>query len=377
MATVVESDQRAGGPEQVVPVRVVDVDVHPAPAGGVAEIVQFLPARWRFLERTAKAPPYRLDHVNNGARVDAAPPGFQIGMAGTDPALMERQLLDDAEVDYAIFVYHTTVNAPGPEADAALCRATNEWMAATWLGEHNAHGRYRGSLRLPMQNPAAAIAELERWADHPYFVQILAVQGYSPGFGHPMYEPVLRAVAERGLPLAVHPSSWIVADGSPVGHWTYFFEHHALYYSSGYAAHVSSLVCNGVFERLPELRVVALEGGIGWAYALGNHLDKNWWLLKDEVPELTLAPSEYMRRQLYFSTQPIEEPPNPAALLQVFEAVGEDRVMFSTDYPHFDFDDPKTSLPRMPAELKARVMAGTACELYGLPRERRIDAHTA
>jgi uncharacterized protein len=70
----------------------------------------------------------------------------------------------------------------------------------------------------------------------------------------------------------------------------------------------------------------------------------------------------------------MEEPGDPAHFLQVVEhARLEDRLMFATDYPHWDFDSPTQSLPRgMTKELRAKVLHGTAIDLYGLPRVRDV-----
>ncbi len=366
----VDADSTQG--ERAVPVRIVDCDVHPMPAGN--ELLQFLPAQWHHTEKPDTRVPFRVDHVNNGSRVDARPTvGEEVGRAGSDPRLFERQLLGEAGVDLAVLIYHSHRNLPHPDADAARCSAINEWLAALWLGDYNGHGRYRGSLRVPMHSPAAAVAEIHRWADNPNFVQVIAVASYAPAFGHPMYEPILRAAAECGLPVAVHPTGNFSPEGTPYGPQTYHFEWHALAFPYPYIAHLTSLVCNGVFERIPDLKFVMVEGGVSWSHALGNHLDKNWDLLHGEVPELTLAPSEYLRRQVLFTSQPIEEPRDDASLLQVYEEIGaESRLMFSTDYPHWDYDDPKLALPRMPEQLRRRVMAETACELYGLPRTRPV-----
>ena len=83
-------------------------------------------------------------------------------------------------------------------------------------------------------------------------------------------------------------------------------------------------------------------------------------------------PSEYISAQVWFDTQPIEEPDDPAHFMQVIEqAQLQDRLMFATDYPHWDFDSPTQALPReVPKELRKKIFAGTACELYGLPRTR-------
>jgi predicted TIM-barrel fold metal-dependent hydrolase len=373
MATVLSERDRAKDRGQIA-VQIVDCDVHPAPVNA-AELLQFLPKRFHHWEKFNGIIPYRIDVINDGARVDAAPQhSFDVGRAGCDPKLVERQLLQDAGIDYGILIYHTHENVPSPEADAARCAAINEWMASLWLGEYNDHGRYRGSIRVPLHNPEAAIREIRKWADHPYFVEIMAVHSYTPAFGHPMYEPIWRVAAECGLPDGVHATNSPIHEGTPVGPPTYFFEWHGVQYTFAYAAHLASLACNGVFERIPDLKFVMVEAGISWSLPLGTHLDKNWKLLREEVPELTLAPSEYLKRQVFWTTQPIEEPRNQEALLQVYRLIDAgSRVMFSTDYPHWDYDDPKTALPRMPKELKQRIMFQTACELYGLPLERPAD----
>jgi predicted TIM-barrel fold metal-dependent hydrolase len=351
-------------------VSIVDCDVHPA-VMSQADITRYLPERWHHYHRHANTLPYRFDVINHGARVDARPASGK--PAGSDPDLLEQQLLQETGVDFAIMIYHSLGPLPHPEADAARNTAINDWQAATWLGEFNHHGRYRGSIRISPANPDAAIAEIERCAEHPYFVQVLAVHNYSPAFGHPSYERIWKKCAEVGLPVAIHGGEDTLAQsGNRYGPPTYNFEWHALNLPLRCAAHVASLVCSGTFERIPDLRFVIVEAGIGWAVGLGGHLDRHWRLLKSEVPDLTMAPSEYLRRQVFWSTQPAETPKNPEAILQAYEYLGEDNILFSTDYPHWDFDDPKRALPRMPKELRQKIMFENACALYGIPRVREL-----
>jgi uncharacterized protein len=127
---------------------------------------------------------------------------------------------------------------------------------------------------------------------------------------------------------------------------------------------VTSLVIEGVLERFPSLKFVLVEGGIAWLPALKWRLDKHWKRLRSEAPHLKRLPSEYIR-----TTQPLDEPHRDGDLTETFEQVGTDRIMFSTDYPHWDFDEPvfvmsKLKLPQ--AELE-RIFSVNAKELYGLP----------
>ncbi len=132
---------------------------------------------------------------------------------------------------------------------------------------------------------------------------------------------------------------------------------------------LTSLVMEGVFERFPKLKVVLVEGGIAWLPALKWRLDKHWMRLKAEAPHLKRLPSEYIRDHVYFTTQPIDEPQVDAHLAATFEEVDCERILFSTDYPHWDFDEPPFVLSKLklPKEKLERIFSGNARELYGLP----------
>mgnify|MGYP001377393086 FL=1 len=90
--------------------------------------------------------------------------------------------------------------------------------------------------------------------------------------------------------------------------------------------------------------------------------------MRSEVPHLKRRPSEYIREHIWFTTQPLDEPGRDGDLTAIFESVGTDRIMFSTDYPHWDFDEPsfvQSKLQLAPAKMQ-RIFGGNAIELYGL-----------
>ncbi len=62
--------------------------------------------------------------------------------------------------------------------------------------------------------------------------------------------------------------------------------------------------------------------------------------MRGEVPHLVHPPSHYVKRNFWYTTQPMEEPSRPEDLRRTFDWVGWDRLLFSTDYPHWDQDDP-------------------------------------
>jgi predicted TIM-barrel fold metal-dependent hydrolase len=355
-----------------VPVRVVDADVHPAPRSP-DELRAYVPEPWRsrsWAEQIFDAvgsPVYEAP--NKAQRRDAYPPGG--GPPASSPEFTERQLFEEAGVDYAILFPLTVRPLTNPEHEAALCAATNAWLADTWLSRYNAHGRYRGTLRVCSARPDLAVREIERWAGHPYFVQVMLNPYTRAPYGQAQYHPIYEAAERHGLPVALHvnrsPGMGLL---TPVGFASYFFEHHSLY-PLMYAAHLTSLVMEGVFERFPDLRVVFVEGGFGWLVPLLWRLDGRWRELAAEVPWVKRLPSQYLRDHIRFTTQPIEEPPAFSQLLQVLEWMEAERtLMFATDYPHWDFDDPLQTVRRLPEPLRRRILCDNALEFYGLPATR-------
>jgi Amidohydrolase len=106
----------------------------------------------------------------------------------------------------------------------------------------------------------------------------------------------------------------------------------------------------------PKLRVVMIEGGFGWAPSLAWRLDAHWAKMRNETPHVKMKPSEYMRRNVWFSTQPVEEPENPDDLRKICEWIGWDRLLYASDYPHWDFDAPVRAFPIVMSEQEKRML---------------------
>jgi hypothetical protein len=130
---------------------------------------------------------------------------------------------------------------------------------------------------------------------------------------------------------------------------------------------LASLVLEGVFERFPKLKMVMIEAGFGWAPSLAWRLDKAWQRLRSEVPHVRRPPSEYIREQVWWTTQPMEDPERREDLFDVIKWIGWDRLLFATDYPHWDYDEPSRVLPPGVSEAnRAAFYLGNAQKLYGI-----------
>jgi predicted TIM-barrel fold metal-dependent hydrolase len=134
-----------------------------------------------------------------------------------------------------------------------------------------------------------------------------------------------------------------------------------------------ALTKEGVFARLPALRFLVVEEGLSWVPHVMWRLDKDYKGNRSECPWLTRLPSEYIHDQIRYSTQPLDEPAKPEHLLQLLDMVdAAQTVLFASDYPHWDFDNPQAALTHVPAPLRERICVGNALDLYG---DRLLTAH--
>jgi predicted TIM-barrel fold metal-dependent hydrolase len=136
----------------------------------------------------------------------------------------------------------------------------------------------------------------------------------------------------------------------------------------GNARVVVNVICSGLLERNPTLQMVSVESGCGWIPFILEALD---YEMEENAPmmlrDLSLRPSEYFKRQLYATTWFERKD-----LGHVVESVGEDRIMFETDFPHPTclFPDPlKTAAQNMAGlspEVQRKVLSDNAVKLYKL-----------
>ena len=169
-----------------------------------------------------------------------------------------------------------------------------------------------------------------------------------------------------GLPVALHLGGQGGVNVNPTGCGapTFFWETHALLCETG-MGHVASVIAHGIFEKYPAMRFVLIECGIAWLPALLWRLDADYKALRKETPWLTRLPSEYAHDHIRLTTQPLEQPRTMEHLWAPLADIhAEDMLLFASDYPHWDFDDP--ALLRLPPAWKDRILDGNARALYSL-----------
>jgi uncharacterized protein len=360
--------------------QIVDCDIHNAPRSEQA-LLDYMPAR----RRAARAAGGRLEAAvearretlgdrsylggeypratPRAARTDAWPPSGDPPASDLD--FVREQLLDRYGLTHGVL---TPMLGAGEQLDlergAALASAINDWQAAEWL---DPEPRLRASINVAYEDGPLAAAEIHRMASDPRFVQVLLLIRTAEPLGRRKYWPIYQAAVEHGLPVGIHYGGWGRGPITGVGYGSYYIED-SVGMATAFADQLASLICEGVFERFPELRIVLIEGGIAWLAPLMWRLDRAFELLGAEAPELRARPSEVIREHVWLTTQPIDEPPRAADFGTLLDDLQmNDRIMFATDYPHWDFDAPDRALPSgLAPDVRQRIMAGNARSLYRL-----------
>ena len=235
---------------------------------------------------------------------------------------------------------------------AAFARAVNQWMAREWLDREP---RLRASIVVPLQSVELAVDEIERCAADPRFVQVLVLASGEQPLGRRSYWPVYAACQRHGLALGVHAGSSYRNPPTAVG-WPSYYTEDYVAQAQAFQSQLTSLVCEGVFTKFPDLKVVLLESGWTWLPAHLWRLTKYWRGLRHEIPWVDRSPTEIVRSNVRLSLQPADGPPDGAALERIVEHMQSDELLlFSTDYPHWQFDGLSALPPGLPPGLARKI----------------------
>lgn len=267
-------------------------------------------------------------------------PGLRL--ADMDRMRVDRQVV---AVPPPQFSYHLPA---GPAA--AFARVQND--AALWVSDAHPE-RIHVFITLPLQDPAAAVREIERLAGQP------RVRGTQVGtnvdgrdLDAPELEPVWAALAALDLPVWVHPDQRSIAGAQRL----------APYYLVNLIGNplettiaVAKLIFGGVLDRHPDLRVGLVHGG-GFAPYQSGRWDHGWSCRSEPRAHIEAAPSSYLRR-MWFDSLTHDGP----ALALLGERVGWGQVVVGSDYP-FDMGSarPVDAVEELglPDGVRAGVLAG-------------------
>jgi len=356
--------------DQKIKLAIADCDIHPTPKSVPVEIYPYLSKRWQDYMETygiiyrqgfPTGPAFPKGQPN-AARRDAYPPGG--GKPGSDLDFMRSQHLDPNNVQLGILnPLSCGQGVQNQDFSAAYCNAVNHWQIAEWTSKES---RLKASLMVPYEDPSASVKEIDLWGGDSNFAQILLLSRTAEPLGQRKYWPIFEAACRASLPVAVHAFGY---GGAPVtgGGWPSFYIEEMVGHAENTQSLLTSMVFEGVFERFPTLKLILVEAGFAWLPALSWRLDKLWQRMRAEIPHVTRPPSELIRQHVWLTTQPMEEPEPREHLLDTIEWIGWEKLLFATDYPHWDFDEPSRALPiRVGKEQKEAFFLKNALELYNL-----------
>lgn len=338
---------------------IIDSDIHPA-IKSLDCLKPYLEQKWwdhaktygfRRRHGSPSVEPYPKS-APLASRRDAWPEDGS-GRPGSSLELMQSQYLDPAGVRIGVLgpLGNTGQGELNLDFGAAFCRATNEWQREAWTSRDQ---RLKAGIVVPYEDGVASAKEIERVGHMPDFAQVFCLTRSSDPLGNRRYWPIYAAAQDHDLPVAFHVFG---TSGHPVSGagWPSFYIEEGSGHSTSAQTVVTSLVMEGVFERFPRLKVVLVEGGFGWLAPLTWRLDTIFERNRRELTHLSRRPSDYIKSHVWVSTQPMEEPENRQHLLDTMRWIGHDRLLFASDYPHWDFDDPFRAFPAgvTPAEHRA------------------------
>jgi predicted TIM-barrel fold metal-dependent hydrolase len=284
------------------------------------------------------------------------------GRTGMDAATLTKQALDPLGTRLAILNCLYGVQAQFSEdLGVAFSRALNDWIAREWLDRDN---RLRASIVVPMQNAELAVEEINRVAPDRRFVQILLLVGSESTLGRRQNWPIYAAAERWGLPVGIHAGSMFRHPMTPVG-WPTTFTEEYIDQATAFQSQLTSLVAEGVFAKFPNLTVVLMESGVTWLPAYLWRLTKFWKGLRSEIPWVSDPPTSIVRSRVRLTLQPFDAPPDAASVTRLIEHIGsDDMLLFSTDYPHWQFDGVEALPEGLDAGLTRTIMVDNPLRTY-------------
>jgi predicted TIM-barrel fold metal-dependent hydrolase len=274
--------------------------------------------------------------------------------------------LDKAEVEHTV-LFTTEGLSVGliqhTEYAVRLCRAYNDYVADRY---RRVDPRLHPMALVPMQDVQAAVSELRR------AVRELALPGAmipSSGLalpaGHDYYWPLYAEAAELGCALAFHGGSNRGIGLDPISD---FNASHILHHPVPLMYALTTLVCYGVLDRYPDLRVGFMEGGCGWLVPLLDRMKRNEEYFDTRATKRGLP--EYIHRgQILIGCEGEDE-----SMPYVVQRAGAEAFAYSSDYPHeVDLVDARRQIEEtmertdLTPSDKAAILGGNARRFFGLP----------
>jgi uncharacterized protein len=349
----------------------IDCDVHPALAN-TDVLLPYLDDYWREMVQIRTVENIDLSSYPPAVPLAGRPDWRPLkGKPGSDLALMQKDALDAFGTRAAICnTLYGGPYLPNDDFAAALARAINDWLAKEWLDREP---RLRASIVIAPENVELAVNEIERVASDKRFVQVMVLAAGERPLGKRGYWPIYRAAVKHGLPVGIHAGSSMRHPPTTLGWGSYYLEDYVAHTQS-FQHQLLSLVAEGVFVEFPSLKVVLIESGITWLPAFLWRFDKTWRGIRTETPWVDRPPTQIVRDHVRLTLTPVDEPPEQARFERLLDHIGsEDMILFSTDYPHWQFEGDAVFPAGLSAQHRRKIMIDNPLATYPRLAEARNE----
>jgi predicted TIM-barrel fold metal-dependent hydrolase len=289
--------------------------------------------------------------------------------AGWSPASRLKDM-DKEGIDTAVLFPSIAILGSGATEDPALaqliCRIYNDWLAEYCAA---APQRLVGVALIYLHDIPTAVKEVTRAVTQLGMKGVFTLPGAQQdrNLHNPVYFPLYAELERLGVPLCVHQATSGAIPVAGADRIDGFFYKHIVSHPFEQMMACMTLICGGVLERFPALKVVFLESGCGWLpYMLWRMDEHHEVFLGEKMTPMKAKPSEYFARQCYISCDPDEW-----VLPRIIDLIGEDNLVIGSDYPHVDSRFPDTIAKIgmsdfFPDRVKRKILGENAARLYGL-----------
>jgi len=247
----------------------------------------------------------------------------------------------------------------------AMSRACNNYYAD--FASINPQ-RLRCMATLPLQDVPASIEEMRRAVKELGLTGITMPPNVNgKNLDHPDFYPVYEEAQNLNLPIALHWGNGAYLTAAGAERFNTHFMTHAVGHTFEQMIAVACIICGGITELFPKVRFAFLEAGCGWLPYWIERLHEHYERRTGEVPLMKKDPIEYLAdRNCFFATEPDEK-----MLPAVLKVLGDDIIVFGSDYPHTDSKFPNSvkwirERSDISEESKEKILSKNGARFVGL-----------
>ncbi|MFM9966907.1 MAG: amidohydrolase family protein [Burkholderiales bacterium] len=248
--------------------------------------------------------------------------------------------------------------------EAGMYRAYHRWME-DYCGAYPE--RLGGVILAASRDIAGSVAEIKRWGKSRWAWGVMVYAPYGTPIDHPDLEPVWAEAAAHDLAVILHTFT-VMPPYAPGGldTWDNLWLQRSASHPWCGMRNMAALIGCGVMDRYPQLRIGTLEAGHGWLPFWMTRIDEHAHTIKSAIPELKKMPSDYVLSGRYF--QSIEIPEGEKITNSVCDMLGDEVLMYASDYPHGEshFPDSVDMFMKwnMSDERRRKMLWDNAIKLY-------------